>query len=651
MLAVIGFHAFPTWVRGGFVGVDIFFVISGYLISGILLGSLEKGTFSIGDFYARRVRRIFPALSLILIGTYLFGCLVLMKDELDTLGEHVGAGAGFISNLVLWNEAGYFDAQAEMKPLLHLWSLGIEEQFYIVWPPLLYATWRYRLDLKWSLLVLALVSFSLNVRGVVTGDRTQSFYSPLTRLWELLAGGALAHASRRASTNHVLRPIEREIKGLAGVLLIAAAILFVNPERAFPGGWALLPTLGALLVISAGSKAWVNRTILSQRAVVYVGLISFPLYLWHWPLFSFALIYGGRAWSTPLVRALLSLVSFGLAAATYAFVERPIRGWQLDKQKARWIVAVSCAVVGAIGLAGFFRLGTSRIAHRLPASLTLGKELKENTTQDAEVAWIDATHATQMLTDKRQSPRYAVWGDSKAYAMYPGLVRTSADGQRWRLVNRPSCSPLTGFARVTFYGDNGEACLASNKFALKALVGDDRLKVVLLVASARVLTDPGYARHFGEPPLAGAAFEGLSSSISRLMESGKKVIFLIDNPTLPDPRECLDRSLTPLFGDKPGRADLTKVGCSLSLVEHRRRTEAYREIVARLRVRHPSVAFFDSASVLCDDSVCPIAKDQLFLYSFGDHLSDHGNSLVAKELVPMIAAIATAVDATRGSAP
>jgi hypothetical protein len=262
------------------------------------------------------------------------------------------------------------------------------------------------------------------------------------------------------------------------------------------------------------------------------------------------------------------------------------------------------------------------------------------------VPWIDLTHATHILTDKRQSPRYAVWGDSKAYAIYPGLVRTSTDGQRWRLVNRPSCSPLTGFARVTFYGDNGEACLASNKFALEALVGDERLRVVLLAAGARVLTDPGYAKHPGEPPLADAAFEGLSSSISRLTESGKKVMFLIDNPTLSDPRDCLDRSLTPLFRDKPARADLTKVGCSLSLVDHQRRTEAYREIVSRLKERHPSLAFFDSASVLCDDGVCPIAKDRLFLYSFGDHVSDYGNSLIAKALLPLLAQV-TFVEAPR----
>lgn len=146
ILSVVGFHAFPQWIKGGFIGVDIFFVISGFLISSIIFGNLEKNTFSFTEFYIRRIQRIFPALILVLVTSYVFGWYLLLPDEFMQLGKHIAGGAGFISNLVLWSEADYFDTASNAKPLLHLWSLGVEEQFYIFWPVLLGVVWRYRLN-------------------------------------------------------------------------------------------------------------------------------------------------------------------------------------------------------------------------------------------------------------------------------------------------------------------------------------------------------------------------------------------------------------------------------------------------------------------------------------------------------------------------
>src|ERR1700691_5932961 len=194
VLSVLGFHAFPTWVRGGFTGVDVFFVISGFLISTIIFGSLARDGFSFVEFYSRRIRRIFPALLLILIAGYAFGWLVLLPEDYKQLGKQIAGGAGFVSNFVLWNESGYFDSAAETKPLLHLWSLGIEEQFYIIWPSLLWLGWKYRLNLLTVTLIVAAASFALNI-AEAGSDSVAAFYSPQTRFWELMVGSALAYGT------------------------------------------------------------------------------------------------------------------------------------------------------------------------------------------------------------------------------------------------------------------------------------------------------------------------------------------------------------------------------------------------------------------------------------------------------------------------
>jgi len=191
VLAVVTFHAFPEFVRGGFIGVDIFFVISGYLISTIIFENLEKGSFSFSEFYARRIRRIFPSLLVVIIACFVFGWFELLADEFKQLGKHIAAGSGFISNFVFWGEAGYFDNSADTKPLLHLWSLGIEEQFYITWPMFIWLSWRYKLNFPLIALTVALVSFVLSVKGV-RNDSVATFYSPQTRFWELIIGSLLA---------------------------------------------------------------------------------------------------------------------------------------------------------------------------------------------------------------------------------------------------------------------------------------------------------------------------------------------------------------------------------------------------------------------------------------------------------------------------
>lgn len=202
VLSVVAFHAFPSWIKGGFIGVDVFFVISGYLISTIIFESLERDAFSFSEFYARRIKRIFPALLLVLLSCLVFGWFVLLSPEYKQLSKHVASSAGFIQNLVLWSESGYFDNTAATKPLLHLWSLGVEEQFYIVWPLLLWVAWKRNFNFLIIIILVAVISYYLNIVGVKK-DSIATFYSPLTRFWELLSGGFLAHINKKELYNNI----------------------------------------------------------------------------------------------------------------------------------------------------------------------------------------------------------------------------------------------------------------------------------------------------------------------------------------------------------------------------------------------------------------------------------------------------------------
>ena len=375
VLSVVFFHAFPNWIQGGFIGVDIFFVISGFLISTIIYDSLERNSFSFVEFYSRRIKRIFPTLLLVLIACFAFGWFALLADEYKQLGKHIAGGAGFVSNFVFWNESGYFDNASGTKPLLHLWSLGIEEQFYILWPLLLWLAWKKRFNLLTITIVIGLMSFALNL-GHVRSDAVAAFYSPQTRFWELLAGSVLAYITLYKQT--VLAKFKhrldawlgaavyahapqangntlRNVQSLIGIAMIAAGVLFITKERHFPGWWAVLPTVGAVLIISAGAQAWLNRAVLSNRVLVWFGLISFPLYLWHWPLLSFARIIESE---TPAreIRIVAVVISIALAWLTYKLIEKPMRFGKHSKMKTITLL-VLMVVVGYAGYNSYKRDG------------------------------------------------------------------------------------------------------------------------------------------------------------------------------------------------------------------------------------------------------------------------------------------------------
>ena len=435
VLAVVVYHAFPSLLPSGFIGVDVFFVISGFLISTIIFESAQRGAFSIAEFYARRIKRIFPALLLVLIGCLVGGWFFLLSAEYASLGKHVAAGAGFASNILLWTESDYFDRGAELKPLLHLWSLGIEEQYYLVWPLLVVALWRRSAKLFLPIAALFGISFVLNIIQT-EGHNTLGFYSPLTRFWELLTGSALAYLTFRARAPHHGEPSSSPlphnailseryalVRAFLGAALLVCGLLTITKELTFPGWWALLPTFGTALLISAGPSSLINRLILSQRALVGIGLISFPLYLWHWPLLSFARIVGGESIS-PQLRALLVALATALAWLTFLVVERPIRFGGRSRLKV-FLLALLMALTGAVGYAVSLKQG---FPERFPPVI-------RGLVGNIDFSWGDHVRAPNCLLQTQESlvhgegciesarPLVALWGDSHAAALYPGLKK------------------------------------------------------------------------------------------------------------------------------------------------------------------------------------------------------------------------------------
>jgi peptidoglycan/LPS O-acetylase OafA/YrhL len=483
VLAVLGFHAFPASVRGGFVGVDVFFVISGFLISGIIFSALERGRFSFSDFYARRIRRIFPALVVVLASVYAAGWFLLFADPFAELGKHIAGGAGFVANYVLWHEASYFDVAADTKPLLHLWSLGVEEQFYLVWPFLAWLAWRRRADLLVVTLAVLAGSMYLNLDRI-RQDLIGPFYSPQTRFWELMTGAALAHLAAmppRGAVSTALRDLYRRVTSagsartalsLLGALLIAYSVFFIDQSHHFPGRWAVPPVAGAALIVAAGADGWVNR-LLASKPLVGIGLISYPLYLWHWPLLSMMRVLHGEqppAWW----RVAALAASFGLAWLTYRFIETPIR----FGPRRGWVVPGLCAALAAIGLAGYLtydRDGVwSRRVNRTEkaAFLSYYQSIRKSGLDhpyrlECDFMQPGADTVKDFIpsscTQAGRNGTWFLWGDSHAQAWSPGLQALLPEGVSLAQVATSLCRPSTLNADPQVPGGR---CLRTNDYAI-----------------------------------------------------------------------------------------------------------------------------------------------------------------------------------------
>jgi peptidoglycan/LPS O-acetylase OafA/YrhL len=611
ILSVIVFHAEPTLLPGGFVGVDVFFVISGFLISGIILRALARGEFNLLDFYSRRIKRIFPALITMLAGVWLLGWLILLPDEYQLLGKHIAAGGGFMLNLSLFTDTReYFGAIH--TPLVHLWSLGVEEQFYLIWPLLLLVTAKMR---RGQLLVMSAVgvaSFIANVM-LVNDHSLAAFYLPFCRLWELCLGSVLAHAdlngggrlSAFAAESWIARILSPARRSVLGFLLVIASFALLDTAMSFPGWWALAPCMGAALMISAGPDAAMNRLVLSLPLMVGIGLISYPLYLWHWPLLSLAHTADWTTY-TPTVKVVAVAISFLLAWLTYRFLELPIRTSRRIRPVAAGLGATMALgiVAGLLVFVGYAKsrpvpeevdrfVRASTEAYPYPDEegiLTLASsgEMKTGLMKTGDRSTAPGGSQVLFLGDStiaQYQPRIARLLEER-----PGAARSAV------IAWRAGCAPDVEMSLV-----DPPACQALIEEALEYARRPQVDTVVIgfcWYAYFTGIIDDGYVGLPG-PLVPGTTrvLDDLEKMVAGLRAAGKQVYLILQTPLDPsfDPKLMIRRSLkSPGFhiaAPAPMRVDISRT---------------FEPFISRLRqiASNTGAGIIDPMEALCDSDTC-----------------------------------------------
>ena len=621
---VVLFHSFPEIFSGGFVGVDVFFVISGYVITRTLIRDADAGNFSIAAFYRRRVRRLFPALFVVLIASLILGSALLLPKEFGEMCKTIAAGAGFFSNFILAREVGYFDSAAQTKPLLHLWSLSIEEQFYFVWPFFLLFLMKRRRAPEYiaatSLISLATCIFQ--ERGAY------AFYMPIPRFWELLVGCGLAYCEEkpREVSSWMLRVLDRAkhradaVSTLGFLSILIALFLFPNDRESL--WWErLLPTIGAALIISSGAASLVNQRLLSRPLLVSLGLVSYSLYLWHWPteVFTRAAIGDIPAAAQLLVIAAALLLS----VITYRFVERPLRTSASPRLGLRYFLTPMVLLIAVASV---------ETLRYLP--VTIPKSDRALVPCSGKYAALGVKFCAQSMTS---TPTAVVFGDSHADHFFAGVA---ADQKRsWLELGNNSCAPLYALKSS---GLDVPDCERRVRSMIDEIVADQNLKLVAFVFYGGYFLGTDVAADHISNKLGPshvklsyqevddkeqAFFLSFAATVGMLERAHKQIAVVIDNPELPFfPRDCIS-----VF------ASIFQNECNMSLDAVLARQAQFRQILTRLQESHPDVRIFDSLDVLCPNGRCDVKRDGAVLYEDSHHLSAAGANLVAASFIDWIA--------------
>lgn len=682
VIAVVIYHAFPKILKGGFVGVDIFFVISGYLISSIIYKNLEGG-FNFYDFYARRIKRIFPALILVLLACIAFGWLVLTAEEYIQIGRHVRASTFFYMNFALLNEAGYFDNSAISKPLLHLWSLSIEEQFYIVWPLLLWFSYKKGINQISLYCLLIFLSFLLNMR-VTAQDASMAFYLSPCRFWELMCGGMLAYLSinkivvieklkpqidywlSRIIYNHHDTTYEskdlitlKNVASIIGFLLCVYSIIFLKKTSNFPGKWVLYPVIGTILIIAAGPNSWANKSILSSRIMVWFGLISYPLYLWHWPILSYAHILEGGILKTKVIGGALTL-SVLLGWLTYRLIEKPVRTLKTNKFILYFL---SCTLI-LISLTGHLiyrqkgypqRYANSGILPRMD-SIDNDQYYSVLTSQKIDCKkvlkrFLANKEGYKYCKTNSEKPRFIVIGDSHAdnftinalynntvdilrlwspghlpfvnYINYPrSLNQEMTIKQRQEIANSYDLLQYLQDAglentKYVILHARGPVYVSGQDFKIirPEFLEDSNIEYISNQNKIESIA-AGFSRSNEE-----AFIEGYVETINLFLAMGKKVIFSIDFPELGfDPKTCLRRPLTITYNYNSE--------CSIKREFADIRRKEYLNLVEEIKRRVPALFVYDPINIFCDSQKCYGKKQEILLYVDNNHINYFASGLV-----------------------
>lgn len=643
VLVVVAFHAFSSLMPGGFIGVDVFFVISGYLITGLILKGIDDGTFRMTDFYQRRIRRIFPALVLVLSASWTLGWLVLTRTEFINLGKHIFAGAFFVSNFFYWWEVGYFDVASEYKPLLHLWSLAIEEQFYLLWPVVILLASKRSWNVCFLLSIVLILSLSLNLWGSAQKP-SASFYFPITRVWELACGSLLAYLERTRSHRSEgeavqscadrisCKPLSTIAHNLAaglGFILIAIALVAFDESKFLPLRWVLLPTAGAFLLIGAGPQAWINRKILGCPPLVAVGLISYPLYLWHWPLLSYArIVHAGDPGLKMKLGALIA--SFVLAWLTYRIIEKPIRLGRLPVWRTVALLMASIVGLGVLGLASYVETPGSRL--NTPAINQIN--LAANDWDFPDNGNIGRTENYRVVAAQGNSGLDVILtGDShieQYWSRALHVTRTSNIKSNSALfLTHGNCPPLP---RVNLLRPTHSYCHKFYDFVLQRAQSREVKAVVFGAFWEQYFMSPymdpevatlwlyDVSAPSKEPLLLDSvAFERIldlfSSQLTLLKSQGKSVYIVLSNPTSPlyDPQRMLRLSRT----RRAGNLDIPRVVDKEGYVNHVKTVMIKLKAVAS----RSGSTVIDPIDYICGERVCPTTtKEGNPVYKDSQHL-------------------------------
>ena len=636
--AIVAYHAFPGLAPGGFVGVDVFFVISGFLITAIIAGERDAGRFGWGRFYLRRARRILPALVVVGLATAALAAIVELPRQLAVSGAAMAASSIFAANLLFATGQGYFAPGPQADPFLHLWSLGVEEQFYLVWPALIAAlSWRrLRPARPWLALGLAGLSLAMAQALLAGGAGNQAFFGLPSRAWEFLAGGVL-------SLGLVKPPGGRgaDVAAVVGLVLIGGSVFLLKDTLAFPGLAAAPACLGTALVIWSGrGREPAEAAPLRARPVVALGRVSYAFYLWHWPLLVLAKA-ATQGELGALARAGLVAVALGLAWLTWRFVEEP---WRRGSSERPWrrtagFIAASLAV-GALGVALFLGQG---LPGRLPPAARAAAAIETSDVNPLRHACFEHPGAIAPRGCRIGAAADAkdydvlVWGDSHADAVTPGVADWAA-ARRWsvREAVAGGCPPLAGVAVRILNGPRRPDCARSTELMLGEIAADPKLKLVVLAARWPLYRDqpPFYdlnsprvamtATRRGGPAgdLTGPLAQTLDAIHARNPQAQVVVIGPVPELTLTPP-QCLAQAIR--LHQPAAFCRQVPAGPPMA-----RAAPAQAEIAEALAGRPWARAIFPSAR-LCGEATCAAAQpDGRPLYFDDDHLSASG----ARRLVP-----------------
>ncbi len=634
VLLVLLCHAGLPGVRGGFVGVDVFFVISGFLISRIILIDVLAGQFSFARFYRRRIKRLLPAFSLVSLAVAGAGLALSLPDHLIDIGQSLVASGVFATNVLFWHETGYFASAAELKPLLHSWSLGVEEQFYLVYPMLLIAGLRLSRRFGGAAITLAMLLASLAVSiAWTTGNTQAAFFLLPARAWELMVGACLALAAQPD-----LGRLVRESVSVAGIAMIGVAAMFFTDATPFPGVAATLPVGGAALLILSGGDTVAGRAALRNPPILFLGRISYSLYLWHWPLLAFARYRAIDGIDMTTAMLLLAL-AVGLAWLTWRFVEQPMRREdRLTGRQPFVFAAVSSIVLIAIGGGLIASKGLPQRYDGVTADLIATAADKDRRRDCIGIPTRIIPVASPCLYGAaRTAPTVALWGDSHAHALISSMGRVEGKwGRAVAFFGYADCPPVIGIEKV---GDSG--CGAYGRAVLERLLSDRSIRDVVIVARHAAYLKggtadwgPAEARHVERlaPGRAGqslaATYEhGLGREVALLRGAGKMVVLV-----LPIPEVAYDVPRVAALLHLAGR-DID--GFSRPYAMYESRQADVRTFMTGIAAR-TGARIVDPAHWLCDGRRCRVSEDGRLLYYDDDHLSVLGATRLANDISAVV---------------